>query len=99
MCHCSEINKSLPTPRYDLLPASFFVRRVVQATRGCPFNCSFCTVPVLNPSFRTRPVEDVLRDIAYNRFERWWQRKVVWFWDDDLTAARDLTPKCETRIV
>ncbi|MEM1447767.1 MAG: radical SAM protein [Planctomycetota bacterium] len=78
----------LPTPRYDLLPRSFFVPRVVQATRGCPFSCSFCTVPGLNPGFRTRPVEDVLRDIDHDDFPHWWQRKVVWFWDDNLTARR-----------
>ncbi|HVO43896.1 MAG TPA: radical SAM protein, partial [Aggregatilineales bacterium] len=48
-----------PTPRYDLLSKRFFVTRVVQATRGCPFSCSF-----------------------------WWQRKLVWFGDDNLTANR-----------
>ena len=79
---------NLPTPRYDLLPSRFFVTRVVQATRGCPFSCSFCTVPVLNPGFRTRPVEDVLHDIRYDRFKWWWQRKIVWFWDDNLTVKR-----------
>lgn len=78
----------LPTPRYDLLPSTFFVPRVVQATRGCPFRCSFCTVPILNPGFRTRPVDEVLRDVRYDRFRHWWQRKVVWFWDDNLTANR-----------
>ncbi|MDX2153719.1 MAG: radical SAM protein [Bryobacteraceae bacterium] len=78
----------IPTPRYDLLPGTYFVPRVVQATRGCPFTCSFCSVPTMNPGFRTRPVEDVLRDIRYNRFRHWWQRKVVWFWDDNLTAKR-----------
>ncbi len=78
----------LPTPRYDLLPARYLVRRVVQATRGCPFTCSFCTVPTLNPGFRVRPVAEVLRDVAYDRFPRWWQRKLVWFWDDNLTANR-----------
>ena len=78
----------LPTPRYDLLPKSFFVPRVIQATRGCPFTCSFCTVPTLNPGFRTRPVEAVLKDIAYDKFSHWWQRKIVWFWDDNLTAKR-----------
>ncbi len=77
-----------PTPRYDLLPGRFFVRRVVQATRGCPFSCSFCTVPTINPGFRLRPVEMVLQDIAYNNFRHWWQRKIVWFWDDNLTANR-----------
>jgi radical SAM superfamily enzyme YgiQ (UPF0313 family) len=78
----------LPTPRYDLLAPGFFVRRVVQATRGCPFFCSFCSVPSVNPGFRVRPVAEVIRDIQYNDFAHWWQRKVVWFWDDNLTAKR-----------
>lgn len=78
----------LPTPRYDLLPDAFFVKRVVQATRGCPFACSFCSVPGLNPGLRMRPIADVMRDIRYNDFRHWWQRKVVWFWDDNLTATR-----------
>ena len=79
---------ALPMPRYDLLPDSFFIKRVVQTTRGCPFACSFCSVPSLNPGFRTRPVEEVIRDVQYNAFQHWWQRKVVWFWDDNLTANR-----------
>ncbi len=78
----------IPTPRYDLLPKSFFVQRVVQATRGCPFTCSFCTVPTLNPGFRTRPVAEVIGDIEYDKFRHWWQQKVVWFWDDNLTINR-----------
>ncbi|MGA0199846.1 MAG: B12-binding domain-containing radical SAM protein [Prochlorotrichaceae cyanobacterium] len=78
----------IPTPRYDLLPPQYVVRRVVQATRGCPFQCSFCTVPTLNPGFRTRPIAAVLKDIGYNDFPWWWQRKLVWFWDDNLTANR-----------
>jgi radical SAM superfamily enzyme YgiQ (UPF0313 family) len=78
----------LPTPRYDLLPRRFFVQRVVQATRGCPFTCSFCTVPTINPGYRTRPVAEVIKDVKYDRFRHWWQRKVVWFWDDNLTANR-----------
>jgi radical SAM superfamily enzyme YgiQ (UPF0313 family) len=78
----------LPTPRYDLLSKNFLVRRVVQATRGCPFWCSFCSVPSINPGFRIRPVEEVIRDIQYDDFPYWWQRKVVWFWDDNLTGKR-----------
>jgi len=78
----------IPTPRYDLLPDSFVVKKVVQATRGCPFSCSFCTVPTINPGFRVRPIADVLKDIQYDNFKYWWQKKVVWFWDDNLTAQR-----------
>jgi radical SAM superfamily enzyme YgiQ (UPF0313 family) len=78
----------LPTPRYDLLEDRFLVRRVLQATRGCPFTCSFCTVPDLNPGFRVRPVGDVVRDIASSRFDTPWADKVVWFWDDNLLVQR-----------
>ena len=80
--------QNLPTPRYDLLPDHFFIKKVLQATRGCPFSCSFCTVPSLNPGFRLRPIEDVVRDAAYDDFPHWWQRKIVWFWDDNLTIRR-----------
>jgi radical SAM superfamily enzyme YgiQ (UPF0313 family) len=80
--------KNLPTPRYDLLPNKYFIKKVLQATRGCPFSCSFCTVPSLNPGFRLRPIEDVIRDASYDDFPYWWQRKVVWFWDDNLTIRR-----------
>jgi radical SAM superfamily enzyme YgiQ (UPF0313 family) len=80
--------KNLPTPRYDLLEKRFVVPRVLQATRGCPFSCSFCSVPSLNPGFRVRPVDDVIRDIATTRFPYFWQDKVVWFWDDNLLVRR-----------
>lgn len=80
--------QQLPTPRYDLLPSRFFIKKVIQATRGCPFSCSFCTVPSLNPGFRLRPVEDVIRDASYDKFPWWWQKKIVWFWDDNLTIKR-----------
>lgn len=77
-----------PMPRYDLLEKTFLVPRVLQATRGCPFTCRFCSVPDFNPGFRVRPVEDVLRDISGSHFEHWWQERVVWFWDDNLLVNR-----------
>lgn len=79
---------NLPTPRYELLEKKFVVPRVIQATRGCPFTCSFCSVPDLNPGFRVRPVDDVVRDIASSHFPHYWQEKVAWFWDDNLLAKR-----------
>jgi radical SAM superfamily enzyme YgiQ (UPF0313 family) len=78
----------IPTPRYDLLSDRFFIKKVIQATRGCPYKCSFCSVPGLNPGFRYRPVKEVINDAAYDDFKHWWQRKIVWFWDDNLTIDR-----------
>lgn len=79
---------NIPTPRFDLLSDKFFIKKVIQATRGCPFSCSFCTVPTLNPGFRLRPVDDVIKDASYDDFKYWWQNKIVWFWDDNLTINR-----------
>jgi radical SAM superfamily enzyme YgiQ (UPF0313 family) len=89
----------LPTPRYELLPDKFFIKKVIQATRGCPFSCSFCTVPSLNPGFRLRPVKDVIRDASYDKFDYWWQRKIVWFWDDNLTIKRPYIRELLTAMI
>jgi radical SAM superfamily enzyme YgiQ (UPF0313 family) len=45
-------------------------------------------VPSINPGFRFRPVDEVLESITYDNFKHWWQRKIVWFWDDNLMAKR-----------
>lgn len=91
--------ENAPTPRYDLLGSRYIIPRVVQATRGCPFTCSFCTVPTLNPGFRMRPVDNVLADIQYNAFRWWWQRKIVWFWDDNLTIRRPYAKELFARMI
>lgn len=78
----------LPMPRYGLIEPAFAVPHVVQATRGCPYHCKFCATATLNPGFRTRPLDQVIRDIAAPHFGGWLQNKLVWFWDDNLTANR-----------
>ena len=48
-------------------------------------------MPDLNPGFRVRPVDDVLRDVTAPlppRYRRFWQQKVAWFWDDNLLVKR-----------
>ena len=78
----------LPMPRYDLIEPAFAVPHVVQATRGCPYHCKFCATPTLSPGLRTRPIDDVIGDMAIPRFRGWLQNKLIWFWDDNLTANR-----------
>jgi len=55
----------LPEPRRDLYKKkAYFVPNTVQTTRGCPFNCSFCSVSgVFGRQYRSRPVEDVVNSI------------------------------------
>ena len=68
--------KDLPLPRYDLLLKHKIGSMLpVQAGRGCPFYCSFCSVACLYKGrYLFRPVDEVIRDIeevkrlGYNRF-------------------------------
>lgn len=55
---------ALPVPRYDLIKKDRIVVYPVQATRGCPFQCNYCSIASLyKGDYRKRPVKDVLRDI------------------------------------
>jgi radical SAM superfamily enzyme YgiQ (UPF0313 family) len=49
----------LPRPRYDLLrPKHRSILHSVQATRGCPHDCEFCSVtPFFGHQYRLRPVK------------------------------------------
>ena len=59
-----DIN-SFPVPAYDKLNLKYYgFWRPVQATRGCPFPCTFCSISAFyNRSYRKRPVEQVVRDV------------------------------------
>jgi radical SAM superfamily enzyme YgiQ (UPF0313 family) len=59
--------KGLPFPRYDLLslrPYGRIKTFAVQATRGCPFICDFCSERLyLGAGFRCRPIEELAEEI------------------------------------
>lgn len=57
--------EEISEPRRDLINSSDYVfANTLQTTRGCPHNCSFCSVSVFyGRTYRTRPVEDVVREI------------------------------------
>ena len=63
--------KGLPFPRRDLLGDGYFIE-TVQTSRGCPFDCRFCSVSRFNGrKYRHRPVNDVIEEISIlngNRF-------------------------------
>ncbi len=72
----------LPPARHDLLPGRYFFGSV-QTTRGCPLNCSFCSVRAINGSrYRQRPIPDVVSEISSIR------EKAVLVVDDNLIGTR-----------
>jgi len=58
-----ELN-DLPTPIYGLLKGKEQFR-IVNTSRGCPYNCTFCSVkPFMGADIRFRPIDHVVRDVA-----------------------------------
>lgn len=57
--------KNLPIPRRDLLPRkAYFFTNTMQISRGCPFQCSFCSVTAFfGHTYRLRPLEEVRREV------------------------------------
>lgn len=55
------------------------------SSRGCPFNCDFCSRPVFGNTFRTRSPENIvaeIKEITHLGYER------VWFADDCFTLNK-----------
>jgi len=75
-----EMDK-VPLARHDLLPTGYHFGSI-QITRGCPLNCSFCSVPVFNGRlFRHRPIENVVQEFKLIR------EKYVLIVDDNLVGT------------
>ena len=75
-----------PTVRRDLLAGRrYFTTNLVQATRGCPYHCSFCSVSTVNPKYRRRPVADVVAELAGL------PGRTLFFIDDNLFIHREYT--------
>lgn len=72
----------LSVPKRNLLNRkSYFFTNTIQTTRGCPFDCEFCSVTSFyGRTYRVRPVEDVISEIGYM------EKGFLFFVDDNIAG-------------
>ncbi|MBU9888736.1 MAG: B12-binding domain-containing radical SAM protein [Candidatus Omnitrophica bacterium] len=60
-----DIRKS-PVPRYDLIRGEHYNMFSLQTSRGCPFNCEFCDIIIMDGRVpRTKTVEQVIAEVDH----------------------------------
>jgi radical SAM superfamily enzyme YgiQ (UPF0313 family) len=83
--------ENLPIPRRDLfVKGAYYVDNTISTTRGCPYNCSFCSVTsFFGHTYRHRPIDEIMKEI-----ETLDLKKPVAFIDDNVFGnpkfAKDL---------
>ncbi len=75
----------MPIPKRDLSKHKItFSPYAIQTTRGCPFSCAFCcSTRFFGGVFRSRPINDVIREIEIADKKNWI------FLDDNIIGNQD----------
>ena len=61
----ANVQKS-PIPRYDLIRGERYNMFSLQTTRGCPFQCEFCDIIVMDGRVpRTKTIEQILSEVEH----------------------------------
>ncbi len=75
--------RSMPAPRWDLIKGRVYGKGVTIATRGCPFDCDYCSIPAMyQRRMRYRPVNEVVDEV------RRMPGRALVLWDDNIGANR-----------
>ena len=84
--------KDLPIPRWEIFKGMGYVNtNFVEATRGCQHNCKFCsTSQFYKNCHRTRPIEDVIRDVKKVKS---FPKKFIFFVDDNIIGNKEYAKK------
>ncbi len=82
----ADITRS-PVPRFELADLSKYSSMNVQFSRGCPFSCEFCDIPILyGHRPRTKEASQVIAELE-KLYELGW-RGGVFFVDDNFIGNR-----------
>jgi len=81
-----DVSKT-PVPRWDLVDLRHYVTMPVQFSRGCPFDCEFCDIVVMNGRVpRTKAPRQVIAELEALRRAGW--RDMVFIVDDNFIGNK-----------
>ena len=79
-----------PVPRWDLIDLRHYVTMAVQFSRGCPFDCEFCDIPVMNGHLpRTKAPGQLVAELEQLRLRGW--KDMVFVVDDNFIGNKKQT--------
>jgi len=96
--------KELISPRIDLVDHDRYLLYPIQATRGCPYDCDFCSVEHSSGhNYRMKPVAQVIAEIKafekYNKKKLGVYKKSYLFVDDNLYVNRNYIKELFTAMI
>lgn len=85
--------KDNPAPRWDLVKNTDYTFFGVEATRGCPFDCHFCSIKqIYGPSFRVRTPDEVIEELRAAPSNQ------IFFTDDNLIGNKPFARELFTKM-
>ncbi len=80
----------LPVPRWDLVASRQYVTMAVQFSRGCPYDCEFCDIIIMNGRVpRTKTPAQLIAELEALRLRGW--KDMVFIVDDNFIGNKQRT--------
>ncbi len=87
-----------PVPRWDLVNLKNYVTMAVQFSRGCPFDCEFCDIIVMNGRVpRTKTPAQLVGELEALRRRGW--KEMVFIVDDNFIGNKKKTKELLREMV
>jgi radical SAM superfamily enzyme YgiQ (UPF0313 family) len=80
----------VPVPRWDLINLKHYVTMAIQFSRGCPFDCEFCDIIIMNGRVpRTKTPTQLIGELETLRLQGW--KDMVFIVDDNFIGDKKRT--------